>query len=158
MTPCKWRATAATSASALLLIVRLTPDIGLLRRLRETAESLGMQAVVEVFDANDLHMARESGARIIQVNARDLQSLSVNRAACTALARACPPEEHEIWVAASGISRAEQLREAADAGYRAALVGSALMEKGRPGAALSALLCGPYADPTNLLHPEEKPC
>lgn len=141
------RATAATPASALLLIVRLTPDAALLRQLRETAESLGMQAVVEIFDAEELRMARESGARIIQVNARDLQNFTVNRAACLDLPRSCPPGPHEIWVAASGINRNEHLREAAEAGYTAALVGSALMENGRPGAALSALLSGRDAAP-----------
>ena len=65
-------ATAATPASALLLIVRLTPDAALLRSLREQAEAHGIDAVVEIFDEADLALARESGARIIQVNARDL--------------------------------------------------------------------------------------
>ncbi len=138
--PLQVRATAATPASALLLIVRLTPEATVLRRLREEAESFGMHAVVEVFDAADLRLARESGARIIQVNARDLQTFAVDRAACLALAEACPPENHEIWVAASGISEPEHLVLAASAGYRAALVGTALMEHVRPGAALAALL------------------
>ena len=65
--PLQVRATAATPAAALLLIVALTPDAALLRRLREQAESLGMQAVVEVCGSKDLALARESGARIIQV-------------------------------------------------------------------------------------------
>jgi indole-3-glycerol phosphate synthase len=43
-------------------------------------------------------------------------------------------------VAASGISRPEHLARIAAAGFRAALVGSALMARGRPGAALKALL------------------
>ncbi|MGE9985901.1 indole-3-glycerol phosphate synthase TrpC [Desulfovibrio sp. SGI.169] len=136
------RATAATPASALLLIVRLTPDVAVLRRLREEAESFGMSAVVEVFNAADLRLARESGARVIQVNARDLQTLAVNRAACLALAEAHPPENGEIWVAASGISAPAHLVQAASAGYGAALVGTALMEQARPGAALAALLGG----------------
>lgn len=67
--------TASTPASALLLIVRLTPDARTLRVLREQAEAYGMHAVVEVFDAADLEIARDSGARIIQVNARDLDTL-----------------------------------------------------------------------------------
>ncbi|MBO4300791.1 MAG: indole-3-glycerol-phosphate synthase, partial [Desulfovibrio sp.] len=86
--PLQVRATASTPASALLLIVRLTPDAHLLRRLREDAEAHGMQVVVEVFDAIDLRLARESGARVIQVNARDLDSLTVDRSACLALAKA----------------------------------------------------------------------
>ena len=99
-----------------------------------------MQAVVEIFDAEDLRLARQSGARIIQVNARDLESLAVDRDACLQLARACPPGANELWIAASGMSRPEHLAAAAQAGYRAALVGSALMENGVPGQALAALL------------------
>lgn len=138
--PLQVRATAATPASALLLIVRLTPDAAILRALREQAEGYGIQAVVEIFDAEDLRLARESGARIIQVNARDLESLAVDRDACLQLIQACPPANGELWIAASGMSSAEHLRAAASAGYHAALVGSALMEGGNPGEALAALL------------------
>ena len=138
--PLQVRATAATPASALLLIVRLTPDAATLRALREQAEAYGIQAVVEIFDAEDLRLARESGARIIQVNARDLESLAIDRDACLRLIQACPPANGELWIAASGMSSAEHLRAAASAGYHAALVGSALMEGGTPGEALAALL------------------
>lgn len=140
--PLQVRATAATPAAALLLIVALTPDTALLRRLREQAESLGMQAVVEVCGKKDLVLARESGARIIQVNARDLDTLRVDRQACLELARQCPPERGEIWIAASGMDRREHLEEAARAGFSAALVGTALMQEGQPGAALRRLLRG----------------
>ena len=136
------RATAATPAAALLLIVALTPDAALLRRLREQAESLGMQAVVEVCGSKDLALARESGARIIQVNARDLDTLRVDRQACLELARRYPPEQGEIWIAASGMDRREHLEDAARAGFSAALVGTALMQDGQPGAALHRLLHG----------------
>ena len=140
--PLQVRATAATPAAALLLIVALTPDAALLRRLREQAESLGMQAVVEVCGKKDLVLARESGARIIQVNARDLDTLRVDRQACLELARQCPPERGEIWIAASGMDRREHLEEAARAGFSAALVGTALRQEGQPGAALRRLLRG----------------
>ena len=133
-------ATAATPASALLLIVRLTPSAAELRDLREAAEAQGMAAVVEVFDAGDLALARESGARLIQVNARDLDSLTVDREAPLALARAHPPMPGEVWIAASGMDSFAHLARAADAGYDAALVGTALMTGGRPRAALARLL------------------
>ena len=135
-------ATAATPAAALLLIVRLTPEAAQLRALREQAEGHGMAAVVEVFDAEDLALARESGARIIQVNARDLESLKVDREAPLTLIRACPPLPGEIWIAASGMDSFGHLELAAEAGYRAGLVGTALMAGGEPGAALARLLCG----------------
>ena len=140
--PLQVTATLATPASALLLIVRLTPDARLLRDLREQAEAGGVDAVVEVFDEEDLALARKSGARIIQVNARDLASLRVDRQACLRLARNCPPEGGELWVAASGMSRRRDLEEAARCGFSAALVGSALMEGGKPGEALRRLLTG----------------
>lgn len=140
--PLQIAATAATPASALLLIVRLTPDAGLLCELREQAESFGMQAVVEVFDEDDLRTARRSGARVIQVNARDLETFAVDVNACLELIRRCPPEGDERWIAASGLSRTEHLRAAAEVGYDAVLIGTALMERGDPGAALRALLHG----------------
>ena len=140
--PLRVRATAATPAAALLLIVALTPDAALLRRLREQAESFGMQAVVEVCGRKDLALARESGARLIQVNARDLDTLRVDRRACLELARQFPPEQGEIWIAASGMDRRGHLEEAARAGFSAALVGTALMADGEPGAALHRLLHG----------------
>lgn len=140
--PLQVAATLATPASALLLIVRLIPDVRLLRDLREKAEAGGLDAVVEVFDARDVALARESGADIIQVNARDLVSFRVDRDACLKLAEACPPKGGEIWIAASGIRCRRDLEDAAGAGFKAALVGTALMENGRPGRALRCLLSG----------------
>ncbi len=140
--PLQVAATLATPASALLLIVRLTPDAGLLRALREQAEAEGVEAVVEVFDEADLRLARESGARIIQVNARDLVTLKVDRQATLRLIRNCPPLDGELWIAASGMSCRNDLEAAAEVGFHAALVGSALMEGGTPGKALRRLLNG----------------
>ncbi len=138
--PLQVQATVATPASAQLLIVRLTPQVSVLRQLRETAASHGIASVVEVFDAEDLHLARDSGAEIIQVNARDLQTFAVDRNACLALIREFPPRDGELWIQASGVSKREHLVEARDAGYTAALVGTALMEHEQPGWALAALL------------------
>ncbi len=133
-------ATAATPASAMLLIVRLTPDAKLLRSLQEEAECFKITCVVEVFDEDDLRIARDSGARIIQVNARDLETFRVDRAACLHFIRRNPPENEETWIAASGVQDKAHLGEAADAGYDAVLVGTALMRGGGPGRALSRLL------------------
>lgn len=138
--PLQITATAATPAAALLLIVGLTPDAVLLRRLREQAEAYGIQAVVEVFDADELALARASGARIIQVNARNLETLRVDCTACLDIARHFPPQDGECWIAASGMESAAHLRAAAEVGYDAALVGTALMKDGRPGATLRSLL------------------
>lgn len=150
--PLQVHETAMSPASALLLIVRLTPDAKVLRELRELAESYGMHAVVEIFNADELIIARQSGARIIQVNARDLHSFEVDTAACISLAKRYKDipsvlyhhrlPEKELWIAASGIQEPWQIHEAAEAGYDAVLIGSALMENGQPGQALHQLLQG----------------
>lgn len=146
--PLQVHATAMTPASALLLIVRLTPNALQLRELRELAESYGMQAVVEIFSPDELVIARESGAKIIQVNARDLQTLSVDFQASISLAQANPPLAHETWIAASGVSTGEHMAKAQMAGYNAVLVGSALMEHGQMGKSLQQLLQG-YKEQTH---------
>lgn len=140
--PLQVAATLSTPASALLLIVRLTPDAGVLRALREQAEAGGMEAVVEVFDEEDLRIARASGASLIQVNARDLETLKVDKEACLRLARHQGIQDEEVWIAASGMESRDDLCAAASAGYHAALVGSALMEHGTPGEDLCRLLQG----------------
>lgn len=134
--------TASTPASALLLIVSLTPHVRILRDLREQAESLGLEAIVEIFSPEELPLARDSGARIIQVNARNLTTFTVDRSASMALALRHRQSggSSECWIAASGITQPEHLRQAADCGFNAVLVGTALMEGGHNDAALARLL------------------
>lgn len=139
---CQIDATARTPAAALLLITRLYQSPAELGRLIERAESYGMDAVVEIFDANDLAMARDAGASIIQINSRDLQSLKVDRRASLELIAQAKPQKHETWIAASGIDKPVHLKEAREAGFNAVLVGGALMASGQPGANLEALLRG----------------
>lgn len=138
--PLQVEATAATPASAFLLIVRQSPDVRELRELRETGEKHGMDAVVEIFDMEDLEAARASGAKVIQVNARDLETFRVDRKACLDLLAQAGRRDGEVWIAASGMEAPAHLAEAAGAGYTAALVGTALMRHGTPGEDLAALL------------------
>ncbi|MEW5772952.1 MAG: indole-3-glycerol-phosphate synthase [Thermodesulfobacteriota bacterium] len=135
--PLQVRATAATPASALLLIARML-DEDLLAEMLDLAGALGLAAVVEVFDEADLKKARAVGAGIIQVNNRDLDTLAVDLAVSRRLALRRRPGE--IWIRASGVDRGAQLRELAGLGFDAVLVGASLMAGGRPGQALATLL------------------
>ena len=135
------RQTFATPASAMLLIVALTPDVARLRALRELAETQGIHAVVEVFTERELEMARESGARIIQVNARNLETFKTDRVEGLKLAAHRLPQE--CWIAASAMQTRAHLDDAAAAGYNAALIGTALMTGNSP-----------LANLTHILHPE----
>lgn len=128
--------TAATKASALLLIVRMLTDDELAEMLRLTYDA-GLEAVVEVFDEDDLRRAESAGARIIQVNSRDLDTLTTDLGVARRLAARKRPGR--IWIAASGIAARADVLEMATLGYDAVLVGTSLMDGADPGAALARL-------------------
>ena len=129
--------TAATPASALLLIMRMFDGAAQVREMLDACRQFELEAVCEVFDEADLDIAREAGAEIIQVNNRDLDKLTTDLAVAERLGRLKP--EGQVWIAASGISRREDVERMIQAGYDAVLVGTSLMSGGDPGAALKAL-------------------
>src|SRR5262245_4541174 len=63
----------AAGADAVLLIAEILPGDALVELLRQTHE-LGMQALVELYDAANLPRVLDSGARLIGVNNRDLRT------------------------------------------------------------------------------------
>lgn len=136
--PLQVEQTFSTPAAAMLLIVALTPDPALLRDLRQQAAEAGIDSVVEIFSERELDIARESGATILQVNARNLETFETDRATGFQLAR--NRASGEVWIAASAMSARAHLIEAAEAGYDAALVGTALMQTPHPGETLRSLL------------------
>lgn len=139
--PLQMERTAATPASAVLLIARMLNAVEL-RGMLEASRYFGLEAVVEIFDEADLALARGAGAGIIQVNNRDLDRLAVDLDTSRNLIG--EKREDEFWITASGIDSPEQLDELLVLGFDAALVGSSLMQGGDPGRALRSLLrrCG----------------
>lgn len=135
--PLQVAATLATPVSAMLLIVALTPDPTMLRDFQETATAHGITSVVEVLNYQELEIARASGAKVIQVNARNLDTLAVDRNACLALGR--EKQKGELWIAASGIETRLHLNEALESGYDAVLIGTSLMRDGTPETSLRRL-------------------
>ncbi|MDR1947482.1 MAG: indole-3-glycerol-phosphate synthase [Desulfovibrio sp.] len=146
--PLQVEETAATPASALLLIARALPD-DILMEMLEAAGTAGLECVVEIFDAADLSRARrsleKSRARpvIIQVNTRDLRSMRVDAAVSEELIT--QRREDELWISASGVARRADVEKRAVQGFDAVLVGAALMSAPDPGAALAGLLSRPDA-------------
>jgi indole-3-glycerol phosphate synthase len=132
--------TAASAASAMLLIVSLTPDVKELKDLRLLAQEFGIEAVVEVYSPQELELARQSGASLIQVNARNLETLKVDSKACALFISENPPLDGEDWIAASGLSKPSDFQLVRQSGYTAALVGTALMKSNDPGQALKSIL------------------
>jgi indole-3-glycerol phosphate synthase len=134
--PLQVRATAATRASALLLIARMLPP-GELAACIELASSFGLACVTEVFDENDLDKANDCGATVIQVNNRDLDTLATDLAVSRRLVGRKRPTQ--LWISASGLSKRPQLDEMAMLGFDAVLIGTSLMQHADPGRALSRL-------------------
>ena len=129
--------TAATQASALLLIMRMFPGEAEVRDMLRHCARYSLEAVCEVFDEADLDLARWAGAEIIQVNNRDLDRLTTDLGVSRRLAPQKQPGE--IWISASGLDAPEQLAEMADLGFDAVLIGTSLMSQPDPGAALQKL-------------------
>ncbi len=127
---------AALGADAVLLIVGALDDDDL-RTLHAAADSLGLAALVEVHDEEELDRALAAGARIVGVNSRDLRTLAVDLAVTDRLSSRIP--EPVVAVAESGIRSADDMRRLADRGYDAFLIGERLIVEPDPGAALRAL-------------------
>jgi indole-3-glycerol phosphate synthase len=111
-------------ADAILVILALVTDDEA-RRLLQTAELLGMDALVEAHDRAEIERALGLGAEAIGVNARDLGTLQVDRGRRLELLAGIP--EGPVRIAESGISSEADVIEARDAGADAVLVGTALM-------------------------------
>lgn len=129
--------TACTPASAVLFIVRFINDTSELAGLIRLAGELGLESVVEVFNAEELKQARRAGAQIIQVNNRDLDTLGIDLDNSRRLIG--QRAGSETWISASGIIDPGQSEEMHSLGFDACLVGTSVMLADNPGEKLKKL-------------------
>ena len=139
-------------ADAALLLLRDLDDEAA-RRLRRTAEELGLDALVEAHDAEELERAVTLGAEVVGVNARDLGTFEIDRTAQLELVARAPRDR--VVVAESGIANRAQAARAELAGADAILVGSALMRAPDPAAKLRELLARPLVKVCGLTREED---
>ena len=128
---------ASIGADAILLIAAILSTSELIR-LRELASSLGLAALVEVHDQEELRKAIDSGAQIIGVNNRNLQTFEVSLNVSLRLSELLP--ENTIRVSESGIFRRTDIDLLLGVGFQAFLVGESLMRANDPAAALRDLI------------------
>lgn len=126
----------AVGAAAVLLIVRVLTRSRLQALLRYAGD-LGLDALVEVHTAVELATALESGANIIGVNSRDLDSFEIDADAAWELIAKVPRDR--IAVAESGILGQSDVVRAAEAGADAVLIGTALSRAAAPDRLLRGL-------------------
>lgn len=111
-------------ASAILLICALLKDEELGRFL-ELAHSLGLSALVEAHEENEVKRALAAGAEIIGVNNRDLRTFAVDITNSVRLRKLVP--EDAVFVSESGIRTAGDIRILRENGTNAVLIGETLM-------------------------------
>ena len=120
-------------ADAVLLICSLLSEAQLAEYLCQ-AHELGLSALVEAHDADEVGAAIAAGAAIIGVNNRNLKDFSVNPLNSLRLREQIPAEK--LFVAESGIAKASDCAGLKAAGVQAVLVGEALMRSADPAAML----------------------
>jgi len=109
-------------ASAVLLICALL-DTKTLAEYIEIADSLGLSAITETHDENEVKSALEAKARIIGVNNRDLKNFEVDIETSVRLRKLVP--DNVLFVAESGIKTREDILRLN--GIDAVLIGEILM-------------------------------
>ncbi len=118
-----WEARVA-GADAVLLIVAILSDSAL-RDLLNLTHRLGMHALVEVHNEQELARAITAGARIIGINNRDLRTFEVDLGVTERLRPLIPPDL--VVVSESGIHTADDVRRLAALKVDAILVGESLV-------------------------------
>ena len=146
------RTAKEAGADAALLLLRDLDD-DLVRTLLRVADALGLDTLVEAHDAEELERAVALGAPVIGVNARDLTTFEIDRAAQLELVARIPRDR--IAVAESGIRTRAQGAAAELAGADAILVGSTLMQAQDPAGKLRELLARPLVKVCGLTREED---
>lgn len=127
----------ANCADAILLIVAALEDAEL-KHLRGVAQSMELDVLCEVHDAEELERAKDLGCECVGVNSRDLKTFHVSLDRAVELAASLPKDA--VRVAESGIGTRADMDRMRAAGYDAFLIGESLMRAERPGHALEDLL------------------
>jgi indole-3-glycerol phosphate synthase len=127
----------ALGADAVLLIVSMLTD-DLINTFLDTADCLGMDALVEVHDEEEAARAVRIGAPIIGINNRDLATFTVDLGTTERLRPLLPART--IVVSESGIASHEDARRVSACGVDAILVGEALVTSGDPARKVQELL------------------
>jgi indole-3-glycerol phosphate synthase len=127
----------AFGADLVLLIVAAL-DQPRLCGLLDRVESLGMTALVEVHDEPELLRALDAGAKVIGVNARNLNTLEVDTSTFARIAPEIPAGI--VKIAESGVTGPRDVMTYASLGADAVLVGEALVTRGDPRQAVADLV------------------
>ena len=123
-------------ASAVLLICAILSESEI-KRYIEICDSLGLSALIEAHDEQEIRTAVRAGARLIGVNNRNLKDFSVNTENSKRLRSLIPNDV--LFVSESGVSCADDIALLREIGADAVLVGETLMRAENKTAKLAEL-------------------
>lgn len=126
-------------AAAVLLICALL-DTDTIKKYIEICNTLGMSALVEAHNEDEIKSALSAGARIIGVNNRNLKDFTVD-VKNSARYRSMIPRD-VLFVSESGIKNHDDIRVLIENGTNAVLIGETLMRAKDKTAALKELMYG----------------
>lgn len=112
-------------ADCVLLIVSILTKEQLTKFL-SICDDLGLSALVETHNQEEVIKALKCGARVVGVNNRNLSTFEVSIENSLRLRTLVPKEV--IFIAESGISTPEQIRELKEVGVNGVLIGETLMK------------------------------
>ena len=124
-------------ADLVLLIVAVL-DLTRIREYLDVTHSLGMNAVVEVHDSEELDTALEAGSKIIGINNRDLKTFEVDIKTTEDLYAQIPPDV--VVISESGISNTADIKRLSDLGISTFLIGEHFMSSPDPGEMLGQFI------------------
>jgi len=142
---------ARTGASAVLLIARLASE-GLLDEpidvLAEAAHRRGLEVLLEFHSRTELSLGANVAADVYGVNARDLDTLTIDRATADATIGEARQRGFRPLLGLSGVDGPAEAQRFWRAGVDGILVGSAVARARAPGSFVADLLrVGPRGDP-----------
>jgi indole-3-glycerol phosphate synthase len=136
----------AAGADCILLIAAMLKEAEL-RALYAAARELGLQALVEVHNEDELRAAERAGAEIVGINNRDLHTFVTDIAVTERLLKGY--RGAAVVVSESGIDTPEDIRRLDRVGARGFLIGESLLRGGHPRQKLDALCSAlSYSGPT----------
>lgn len=126
--PIQLRMAKSDGARWVLLIARVLGSG--LAALTQAAFRAGLEPLVETHSEREIADALSAGARLVGINARDLDTFEVDLERVKRLLPLCPP--NRAFVAESGIRNIADLRDLRDAGAHGFLMGETLMRSPDP--------------------------
>ncbi len=113
-------------ADCILLIASILKDET--RRFVEKASFYGIESLVEVHTVDEIPYAVDSGAKLVGINNRDLETMKVDLKTTEKLIRKIP--DNMLKISESGINNRKDIDRLSKAGADAFLIGTSIMKSG----------------------------